>query len=61
MGLVEVHWRQTGEDLTVEAAVPVGATGVIRLPGQPDRELASGRHTITVPSPPREVRRASNE
>jgi len=48
-GLVEVHWRQTGEDLTVEAAVPAGATGVIRLPGQPDRELASGRHTITVP------------
>ena len=48
-GLVEVHWRQTGEDLTVEAAVPAGATGVIRLPGQPDRELASGQHTITVP------------
>ena len=49
MGLVEVHWRHTGEDLTVEAAVPVGATGVLRLPGQPDRELVPGRHTTTVP------------
>ncbi len=48
-GLVEVHWRQTGQNLTVEAAVPAGVTGVIRLPGQPDRELVSGRYTITVP------------
>jgi alpha-L-rhamnosidase len=48
-GLVEVHWRQTGEDLTVEAAVPAGVTGVLRLPGQPDREIADGRHTITIP------------
>ena len=48
-GLVEVHWRDTGQDLTVEAAIPAGVTGVIRLPGAPDRELASGRHTITVP------------
>jgi hypothetical protein len=48
-GLVEVHWRQTEQDLTVEAAVPAGVTGVIRLPGQPDRELVSSRQTITVP------------
>ena len=48
-GLVEVHWRQTGEDLAVEVAVPAGTTGVLRLPGQPDRELVPGRHTITVP------------
>ena len=32
-GLVEVHWRQTGEDLTVEAAVPAGATGVLAAAG----------------------------
>jgi alpha-L-rhamnosidase len=48
-GLVEVRWRQTGEDLTVEAAVPAGVTGVIQLPGRPDREIADGRHTITIP------------
>jgi alpha-L-rhamnosidase len=48
-GLVEVQWRQTGQDLTVEAAVPAGVDGVLRLPGEPDRELASGRHVITVP------------
>ena len=46
---MEVHWRQTGEDLAVEVAVPAGTTGVLRLPGQPDRELVPGRHTITVP------------
>jgi alpha-L-rhamnosidase len=48
-GLVEVRWHQAGEDLTVEAAVPAGLTGVIRLPGQPDQEIADGRHTITIP------------
>jgi alpha-L-rhamnosidase len=48
-GLVEVRWSQTGEDLTVEAAVPAGVTGVIQLKGQPDREIADGRHTITIP------------
>jgi alpha-L-rhamnosidase len=48
-GLVEVCWRVTGPDLTVETAVPAGVTGVIRLPGEPDRELPSGAHTITVP------------
>jgi alpha-L-rhamnosidase len=48
-GLVDVHWRQTEEDLTVEAALPAGVSGVIRLPGEPDRELTSGRHTSTVP------------
>jgi len=48
-GLVEVHWRETGPDLTVEAAIPAGVSGVMRLPGEPDRELTSGRHVITVP------------
>jgi alpha-L-rhamnosidase len=48
-GPVEVHWRQTEQDFTIEAALPAGVTGVIRLPGEPDRELASGGHTITVP------------
>jgi alpha-L-rhamnosidase len=48
-GLVKAHWRETGPELTVEAAIPAGVTGVIRLPGEPDRELASGQHAITVP------------
>jgi alpha-L-rhamnosidase len=47
-GLVAVHWRQTGQDLTVGTTVPAGVTGVLRLPGEPDRELAPGVHTITV-------------
>jgi alpha-L-rhamnosidase len=49
-GLVEVRWRQTGQELTVETAVPAGVTGVIRLPGEPDREVVSGGRTITVPA-----------
>jgi alpha-L-rhamnosidase len=49
-GRVEVRWRETGPDLTVEAAVPAGVTGVLRLPGQPDRELTPGRHIVTVPA-----------
>ena len=53
-GLVEVRWRDTGPELTVEAAIPAGVSGVIRLPGEPDRELASGRHTITAPVRSRE-------
>ena len=48
-GLVEVSWRVTGQDLTVETAVPAGVPGVIRLPGEPDRELTSSGQTITVP------------
>jgi alpha-L-rhamnosidase len=53
-GLVEVHWRDTGPELTVEAAIPAGVSGVIRLPGEPDRELVAGRHTITAPVRSRE-------
>jgi alpha-L-rhamnosidase len=48
-GLVEVHWRETGPSLTIEAALPAGITGVIRWLGEPDRELACGRHIITIP------------
>jgi alpha-L-rhamnosidase len=51
---VEVHWRDTGPELTVEAAIPAGVSGVIRLPGEPDRELGAGRHTITAPVRSRE-------
>ena len=48
-GLVEVHWREAEPDLTIDVTIPAGVTAVVRLPGQPDRELASGGHTITVP------------
>jgi len=48
-GLVDVHWHETGHDLTVETVIPAGVTGVLRLPGEPDRELACGPQIITVP------------
>jgi alpha-L-rhamnosidase len=53
-GLVEVHWRDTGPELIVEAAIPAGVSCVMRLPGEPDLELAAGRHTITTPVHSRE-------
>ncbi len=46
-GPVEVHWSKTDQDLTVEAVVPAGATAILRLPGEPDRELSPGRHTVS--------------
>jgi alpha-L-rhamnosidase len=48
-GLVEVHWQEAEPDLTIDVTIPAGVTAVVRLPGQPDRELTSGGHTITVP------------
>jgi alpha-L-rhamnosidase len=48
-GPVEVRWHETGPDFIIETALPAGVTGVLRLPGEPDREVASGGHTITVP------------
>ena len=48
-GPVEVRWRETGQYLTVDAALPAGVTGVMRLPGEPDRELGSGGCSVTVP------------
>jgi alpha-L-rhamnosidase len=48
-GQVEVHWQEAEPDLTIDVTVPAGVTGVGGRPGPPDRELASGGHTITVP------------
>ena len=50
-GRVAVHWRIDDGKFTVDAELPEGVTGVLRLPGQDDRPLAGGRATATVALP----------
>ncbi|MEO7018506.1 MAG: family 78 glycoside hydrolase catalytic domain [Leifsonia sp.] len=48
-GRVAVKWSISEDQLTVQAELPAGVEGVLRLPGQDDRPLASGAVTVTVP------------
>jgi alpha-L-rhamnosidase len=41
-GRITVGWRLEAGRLTVDTTLPDGVTGVLRLPGRPDTELASG-------------------
>ncbi|MDA8440594.1 MAG: family 78 glycoside hydrolase catalytic domain [Propionibacterium sp.] len=41
-GRVRVHWTVADKHLTVEAELPDGVTGLLRLPGQEDRRVGSG-------------------
>ncbi|WP_394770666.1 family 78 glycoside hydrolase catalytic domain [Lacisediminihabitans sp.] len=51
-GRVAVRWIVAGDELTVDADVPAGVEGVLRLPGQDDRALTPGHVSITVPIHP---------
>jgi alpha-L-rhamnosidase len=51
-GRVAVHWVVTDDEFTVDADVPAGVEGVLRLPGQDDRALTPGHVSITVPIHP---------
>ncbi len=48
-GRVAVHWTVDGDELTVDAELPAGVDGVLRLPGQDDRQLSGGPVSVTVP------------
>ncbi|GAB3794307.1 glycoside hydrolase family 78 protein [Humibacter antri] len=50
-GRVAVHWTLADGQFTVDAELPDGVTGALRLPGQEDRPLTSGRTTATVRLP----------
>ena len=41
-GRIRVHWALDGTLLTVDGQLPDGVKGILRLPGQPDRELDGG-------------------
>lgn len=42
-GPVRVHWTVEGDALTVEAELPAGVEGVLRLPGRDDQAIGAGR------------------
>ncbi|WP_454050040.1 family 78 glycoside hydrolase catalytic domain [Cellulomonas sp. Marseille-Q8402] len=47
-GEAAVDWRLEGGELAVEVLVPVGARGVVRLPGHDPVEVGHGRHALRV-------------
>lgn len=51
-GRVAVRWALDGDQMTVEAELPEGVDGVVRLPGAPEQHMTGGsfRVTSTVPS-----------
>jgi alpha-L-rhamnosidase len=51
-GRIAVRWTVAGDEFTLDADVPVGVEGVLRLPGQEDRALTSGHVSVTVPLHP---------
>ena len=51
-GRIAVRWIVAGDEFTVDADVPAGVEGVLRLPGQKDRALEPGHVSITVPIHP---------
>ncbi|HWU47662.1 MAG TPA: family 78 glycoside hydrolase catalytic domain [Humibacter sp.] len=48
-GRIAVAWSLAGDELTVDAQIPSGVEGVLRLPGQADRPLGAGTVSVTVP------------
>jgi len=43
-GPVTTEWRRIGDDVVLDVGLPVGATALIRLAGQPDQRAGSGTH-----------------
>ncbi|WP_240148260.1 alpha-L-rhamnosidase [Leifsonia tongyongensis] len=50
-GRIAVSWSVSGDRFTVEADVPAGVTGVLRLPGQDDRAIGAGHVSATASLP----------
>lgn len=50
-GRIAVTWVVSQDQLTVEADIPSGVDGVLRLPGQPDQPLDAGHLSVTTPLP----------
>ncbi|OLF07047.1 alpha-L-rhamnosidase [Actinophytocola xinjiangensis] len=51
-GQAHASWRRTGDQLTVLATVPVGATATVHLPGEPARRIVGpGRYEWRLPDP----------
>jgi alpha-L-rhamnosidase len=46
-GRVRVHWRLVDGELTVDAELPDGVDGILRLPGEEDRRISGGRVSVS--------------
>lgn len=46
-GLIASGWRKEGDSIVYEIEIPDGTGAVLRLPGEKDRKLKSGKHTIS--------------
>jgi alpha-L-rhamnosidase len=51
-GEVSIDWMLDEMTLRATVVVPVGATGIVHLPGAEPVEVGHGRHHLTVPAPP---------
>ena len=51
-GRIAVRWQLVDGVLTVDAELPDGVDGVLRLPGQDDRAFADGKLSVIVPFGP---------
>jgi alpha-L-rhamnosidase len=49
-GRVAVHWTARDGAFAVEVELPEGVSGVLRMPGEADREIGSGRTAARVAS-----------
>lgn len=50
-GEVAVRWERSGGRLVVDVEVPPNAEAVVRVPGEPDVRVGSGRHRIETVDP----------
>jgi alpha-L-rhamnosidase len=50
-GTTSIAWRLADDELTVDVVVPVGATGILELPGAAPELVSHGRYRRVVPAP----------
>jgi hypothetical protein len=52
LGAVSSSWRRSGARLTYDVEIPANATAKLLLPGQPPRQIRSGRHRFRITTAP---------
>ena len=52
VGRIESNWEITGDKVRYRFRVPLTATALLQLPGEPETELGPGEHIFTRPLPP---------
>ncbi len=47
-GLIKAGWKKDGNKVNLEVTIPENTTATVRIAGQPDRQLRSGTHRISI-------------